>query len=362
LIFAWPTGSGNKGSVAVVQVVDGPGGRSLAVEISGAPPGKHVVFLLHGTPGTLRGPRPRGIFLHRLGIRLISYNRPGYPHSDRQPGRTVADAAADVKAIADYFDIPEFSVIGRSGGAPHALACAADTKLRGRIKCVAALSSLAPYDAEALDWFDGMTESNQQAYRDVAGNPDELLATLNQHAGQVRNNSQGLLNALWPELVGSDKEVIGDIALRKIIAQTHAEALRESTAGWVDDVVALGSPWGFCLRDIKVPALLWHGGDDVFSPVSHTVWLGKHIETADVQLRPDFAHFGAVEILPEILAWVLGKANESVPIWDSKPGLPAYAEPPWHDDAQQSLDDDDDAQQPLLAGAGARADARPRGA
>jgi len=329
----------------VEQVVEGPGGYRLVVEISGAPQGKPAVFMLHGTPGTLSGPRPRGIFLHRRGIRLISYNRPGYPGSDRRKGRAVADAAADVKAIADYFDIPEFSVIGRSGGAPHALACAADKDLRGRIKSVAALSGLAPYDAEDLDWFDGMAESNQRAYGDAVDNPAALIATLNQHAGQVRNNSQGLLNALWPELVGSDKDVIGDIALRRIIAQTHAEALRESTWGWVDDVLALGRRWGFSLSDIRVPVLLWHGGDDVFSPVSHTQWLAKRIDTAELELRPDSAHFGAVEILPEILTWVLGKANEATSDREDRELVPA---------AYSERLRVDNAQQPLLVGSGTR--------
>ena len=42
-------------------------------------------------------------------------------------------------------------MIGRSGGAPHALACAAAESVRDRVICVAALSSLAPYDAEGLD-------------------------------------------------------------------------------------------------------------------------------------------------------------------------------------------------------------------
>jgi pimeloyl-ACP methyl ester carboxylesterase len=333
----------------VVQLVEGPGGYSLAVETSGAPPGNHPVFLLHGTPGTLSGPRPRGIFLHRRGIRLISYNRPGYPGSRRRIHRTVADAAADVEAIADHFGIDEFSVIGRSGGAPHALACAADRNLRGRIKCVAALSSLAPYDAEDLNWFDGMTESNQQAYHDVADNPAALIATLNQHAGKVRNNSQGLLNVLWPELVGSDKDVIGDIALRRIIAQTHAEALSESTGGWVDDVVALGRCWEFDLSKITVPVLLWHGGDDVFSPVSHTKWLAKRIKTAEVELRPDFAHFGAVEILPEILTWVLkheaNNLHRDAGTWDTKREPAAYSD-------RLPVGD---AQEPILVGSGVQA-------
>lgn len=292
----------------MAQVVETPDEGRLAVESWGAPTGKPV-FLLHGTPGTLLGPRPRGIFLHRLGIRLISYNRPGYPGSDRKKGRSVAAAADDVKAIADYFGIDAFSVIGRSGGAPHALACAAAESLRGRVICAAALSSLAPYDADGLDWFVGMAESNVEAFHNAESNLAALIATLNQHAGQVRNNSQELLNALWPELDGSDKQVVGDVALRRIITRTHAEALRESADGWIDDVIALSSPWGFDLSEITVPVLLWHGGEDMFSPVTHTQWLAKRISSSELDLRSDIAHFGAVKILPEIFRWVLSTVN-----------------------------------------------------
>lgn len=293
--------------VAVVQEVRAPGGGRLAVEVTGHPTGKPV-FLLHGTPGSLLGPRPRGIFLYRLGIRLISYNRPGYPGSTRVEGRIVADAAADVEAIADHFGIDEFSVIGRSGGAPHALACAADKRLSDRLTCAAALCSLAPYDADGLDWFADMAESNVQAYHNAAESDlRALIGTFNQHAWQVRNNPQGLLSTLQPELAGSDRQVIGDIALRRIIASTHTEALRESVDGWVDDVMALGHPWCVDFSDITARVLLWHGGDDVFSPVSHTQWLARQIPTSELLLQSGAAHFEAIKILPEVLNWVLDR-------------------------------------------------------
>ena len=297
----------------MTQVVKAPDGRRLVVESSGNRAGK-TVFLLHGTPGTLKGPWPRGIFVYRLGIRLISYNRPGYAGSDRREKRTVADAAYDVEAIADHFGIDQFSVIGRSGGAPHALACAADPRLRGRIMCAAALSSLAPYNADGLDWYEGMAESNKRAYHDAESNLQALIATLNERAGHVRNNSQGLLDLLWPELAGPDKHVIGDIALRQKIAETHEDALRQSADGWIDDVYALSRPWGFDFSDIKVPVLLWHGGDDAFSPVGHAKWLAEQIRGAELKLESNVAHFGAVEILPEILSWVLGKVSRPVPV------------------------------------------------
>lgn len=287
----------------VVKVAMDSGMRKLTFESLGDPEGKPV-FLLHGTPGGRLGPRPRGPVLYRLGIRLITYDRPGYAGSDPLPGRNVASAADDVKAIADYLGIDRFGVVGRSGGAPHALACAA--RLHGRVICAAALSSLAPYDAPGLDWQLGMADSNVRAYSDARDDLEALKTTLNAQAGRVRDNPEGLLKVLWPELVAQDKEVIGDIALRQIIAGIHAEALRETAEGWIDDVIALRQPWGFEVSDISVPVKLWAGHDDVFSPVGHTRWLAKRIVGAEkeLEIEPSCAHFRSVEVLPRILTWI----------------------------------------------------------
>jgi pimeloyl-ACP methyl ester carboxylesterase len=288
----------------VTQVVVAPDGRTVSVECTGAPDGKPV-FLLHGTPGGRNGPRPRGIFLYRLGIRLISYDRPGYPGSKRKPGRTVADAATDVAAIADHFGIDRFSVVGRSGGAPHALACAA--LLNQPVVCAAALGSLAPYDAEGLDWEAGMTGSNVRAYADALEDLDALEAELDSQAKLAKEDSDGLLKLLWPGMVGPDKQVIGDIALRKIIAKVHIQALSGNTNGWIDDVKALSSPWGFEVSEITVPVKLWSGSADVFSPVDHTYWLERHIAGAEAEIQDEKGHFDALETLPRILTWVAGK-------------------------------------------------------
>jgi pimeloyl-ACP methyl ester carboxylesterase len=295
----------------VTQQVRDRDGRRLSVESLGDPEGKPV-FLLHGTPGGRSGPRPRGIVLYRLGIRLISYDRPGYADSDRDPGRTVASAAEDVRIIADYFRLDRFSVVGRSGGAPHALACAA--LLPDRVISAAALGSLAPYDAEDLDWTAGMTESNVRAYGYANTDRDALRAMLEEQAERVSKGSEGLLSALWSEMGNHDKEVVDDIALRRIIADIHVEALSNNCVdGWMDDVIALGRPWGFEPAKITVPVKLWGGQDDVFSPIGHTYWLAERINGAEVKIGYGKAHFGAVEILPRILAWVARKANAERP-------------------------------------------------
>ncbi|MFC4058399.1 alpha/beta fold hydrolase [Planomonospora corallina] len=278
-----------------------PSGRTLAVDESGVPEGAPV-FLLHGTPGSRVGPSPRPTVLYRMGIRLITYDRPGYGLSDRFPGRRVADVAADVAAIADFLGIERFAVLGRSGGAPHALACAA--LLPDRTTKVAALVPLAPRCAEGLDWFEGMSRSNVIEYTAAAQGHGEITELLAPLAEEVRADPTRMVPALETELPEPDRHVVADFGIRRMLARNFAEALRDSAAGWVDDAVAFSTPWGFDPAVITVPTLLWHGDEDVFSPVGHARWLGRRIPGATVIIQPGAAHFGALHVMPETLIWL----------------------------------------------------------
>lgn len=80
--------------------------------------------------------------LYQRRMQLIAYDRPGYGGSDRHVGRTVADVAQDVAAIADALGLDTFAVAGRSGGAAGALACAA--LLPDRVTRTATMVGLAP--------------------------------------------------------------------------------------------------------------------------------------------------------------------------------------------------------------------------
>ncbi|MGW4094302.1 alpha/beta fold hydrolase [Nocardia sp. NPDC004718] len=80
---------------------------------------------MHGTPGSRVDTAPPEL-LDRLGIRLITYDRPGYGGSaPPREGMTIADGAGHVAAIADHLGIDTFAVVGRSGGTPYAAAAAA---------------------------------------------------------------------------------------------------------------------------------------------------------------------------------------------------------------------------------------------
>ena len=252
------------------------------------------------------GPLPRGLRLYELGVRLITFDRPGYGGSDRLESRMVADVVPDVCAIADALEIDRFAVLGRSGGGPHALACAA--LLPERVTRAGVLVSLAPWAAEGLDWFAGMADSNVREYTTAATDPEVLTSSLVQAAARIRANPASHVAALGPEMPESDRRIVSDAGIRALLAQNFAEALRGSADGWIDDALAFCSPWGFDLADIAVPVLLWHGQEDVFSPVAHTRWLAAQIPSAVMSIRPATAHFGALEVVPDVLSWLIRAA------------------------------------------------------
>lgn len=302
------------------------GGRMITYQTWGDPDA-YPVFLLHGTPGSRLGPRPRTFDLHKLGVRLIAYDRPGFGDSDRHPDRRIVDAAEDVDAIAQALALKRYSVVGRSGGAPHALACAA-RNIGSQVASVAALVSIAPPDVpeHELNWFEGMAESNVRTYALLDRYmPDvtELGTLLTRNAEAIRRDPSLFLNSLSAEMPDVDRVVVEDAGIRRQLLVNYLSAVGQAEEneasgmgtrapmGWVDDLVAFRSCWGFDLRDIdgSVPVMLWHGERDVFAPVAHFRWLAKKIPSAKAVLQPCAAHFAALPALPQVLVWARDRAG-----------------------------------------------------
>ncbi|MDX2563269.1 alpha/beta fold hydrolase [Streptomyces sp. TX20-6-3] len=284
-------------------------GRLLVAEDWGDPSGIPVL-LLHGTPGTRLGTLLPGLAAQHPGFRFLSYDRPGYGESRRAPGRRVADAARDAAAVADAFGVERFAVVGRSGGGPHALACAA--LLPDRVRAAAVLVGLAPPDAAGLDWYAGMTPFNVQeyglAYAHLDGrDPGGLERDLAARAVAIRRDPERLLNDLRADLSPHDLPVVEDPRVRAVLLRTYQEALRVSHHGWLDDCLAFVRPWGFDVSSVTTPVLLWHGLDDAFSPVAHTRWPAERIAGAEPVLVPDAGHFAAQLALPDVLRWLDGQ-------------------------------------------------------
>ncbi|WP_106397095.1 alpha/beta fold hydrolase [Actinocorallia populi] len=281
----------------MTEIVRACDGRALAVEEFGRPDGSPV-FVLHGMPGSRLGPFPKPSLLYQLGVRLIAYDRPGYGESDRHPGRNVADAAQDVARIADALGIERFAVLGRSGGGPHALACAA--LLPGRVTRVAVLVGLAESTGPSESWTEPMNGFNRRAYRAAESGAGAVKAKL--ETERYRSDPALIVQELYEELTESDRRVVDDAGIRSELIRSYTEGIRLSADGWVDDMLAFVIPWGFKQTDIIAPTLIWHGADDRFSPVGHARALAENIPDCRVLIQPGRGHFSAFKVMPDVIS------------------------------------------------------------
>jgi pimeloyl-ACP methyl ester carboxylesterase len=283
-------------------------GRTLAFCQWGEPAGAPV-FSLHGTPGSRLGRHPDEGIYTRAGVRLITYDRAGYGRSTRRPGRRVADAAADVASIAAALGLERFAVTGGSGGAPHALACAA--LLPDRITRCASVVGPAPYGPDGLSgdaWFDGMVEGNVREFGWALEGEGPLRRELEPVAREliesVASDSEDPLGEDY-KLSPEDLEAIGRSGIRAMLATSVQEGIGETIDGIVDDDLAFTQPWGFDISGISVPASIWYGPHDTLVPATHGEWLSRTIPGAEVVVL-DGGHLAIYEQMPKLLSWLTG--------------------------------------------------------
>jgi pimeloyl-ACP methyl ester carboxylesterase len=261
-------------------------GRRLEVLASGPEDGLPLVFH-NGTPGGLVAFGPMVEAAAARGLRMVMYGRPGYGASTPDPGRRVADAAADTAAVLDGLGAEQFVTAGWSGGGPHALACAA--LLPGRCLGAASIAGVAPLRADGLDWLAGMAAENVAEFGAAEAGEAELTAFLTAAAAELRGITAGQVADGLGGLVSEvDKSVLtGEFA--SYMAAAFTAALSSGIAGWRDDDLAFTADWGFPL-DQAAPVTLWQGDEDRMVPFAHGQWLAAHLPEASVHLIPGAGH------------------------------------------------------------------------
>ncbi|WBB63061.1 alpha/beta fold hydrolase [Streptomyces sp. WMMC500] len=268
--------------------VESAGGRRLHVYDTGAGRGggsaggddsRLAVFWHHGTPNVGAPPGPLLPVAERLGLRWVSYDRPGYGGSAPWPGRDMASAAALAVRVADELGIERFAAVGHSSGGPHALACGALAP--ERVAAVVSIAGPAPYGAAGLDWFTGMTASVAGSLRAaVAGR-----AAKEKHEAEAAYDPEMFTPADHAALAGPWSwfdDVVGP-------------AVAGGPGGLIDDDLANVGPWGFDPAAVAVPTLLLHGGRDRIIPYAHAEWLARRCPAAELWAQPDDGHISVLE-------------------------------------------------------------------
>lgn len=283
-----------------MTLIDIAPGRVLDFEVSG--PEHGLAFVMHhGTPGSLVRNRAIEAAALRRGLRMVTYSRPGYGDSTRVPGRSVADAAADLVALLDHLGAERCVTLGWSGGGPHALAVAA--LLPARVAAATSVAGVAPYDATGLDFLAGMGEDNIEEFGAALAGEAKLAPALDTPAEAMRGDVAETIAAMSGLLPPVDRAALEGEGAEDLAAQ-FAEAVRTGAHGWIDDDLAFVRPWGFDLGAIRVPTFLWQGDQDLMVPFAHGRWLAANVPGTVAHLVPGEGH---VSVFTSRIDEVLGE-------------------------------------------------------
>jgi pimeloyl-ACP methyl ester carboxylesterase len=279
-----------------------PDGRELAwLELGDVndPP----VFVFHGTPGSRLQLSYDDGAINAARVRFIAVDRPGYGHSTFQRVRRLADWASDISCLADHLHVERFSVVGISGGGPHAAACA--RFLPDRVHGMAIVSGVGPLADSGSE--DEMVSFNRLITRLARRSRYLVYPLFAVSASLFRRWPEMSIRATSGQLPSSDIEIMNRPDVRSAYIDTYRRAPASSAKAAAQDFSLFTQDWGFRLDDITTPVHVWHGDDDRNVPISHGRLQAESIPGAHMHECPGEGHLLVLDRLEEILRTVSGK-------------------------------------------------------
>jgi pimeloyl-ACP methyl ester carboxylesterase len=285
--------------------VERPGERLVAWTAWGVEEGRRLLQF-HGTPGSRVGPtRDMGIY-ERLNARVVTFDRPGYGRSTAHRDRTILSVADDALAIADRLEWDRFSVLGISGGGPHALAIAVRAPERV-IKLGLAVGVPPP---ELVDP-DEMIAINREGRRRAKEGRASLEAFLAEPATQIPSDPMRVLDAVMADAPSVDREMLRSPDLREVLAESLREAFANGPFGWYDDSWALSTAWDFTLEEVLSPVHMWYGGLDRNVPIRAVHAMAARLPVASLEVIADAGHLGWLAREEQVLQTLLDEPSPS---------------------------------------------------
>ena len=291
----------------IAQTCPLPDGRTLGFAEYGDPKGKPV-FYFHGWPssriefGGYKGDE----IAKRLGLRVISSDRPGFGLSSYQPHHRFIDWPKDVTALADHLGFEHFTIVGYSASSPYTLACA--YTLEERLEAVGVVSGLSqPLSAPGATV--GMPTI--MLWTTARIHPRLTWLMFNMMKGRITNAPRDQLpkNAKQAMMAEPDFEFIKSHPYAMAANMDGgAEALKGGGLGPAEAGALYWKPWGFRLEEISTKVHVWHGEADLNAPYSaHGKVLAKKLPNVEAKFYPGEGHISLIhKYLESILQTLKG--------------------------------------------------------
>jgi pimeloyl-ACP methyl ester carboxylesterase len=293
----------NRATASAAEFLKLADGRRLCFRQFGDPGGQPLLYC-HGFPSCRLEAGLMADAASAAGARLIAADRPGMGGSSPQSGRRIGDWPQDLAALADHLGLARFHLLGVSGGAPFAMACA--TAFPERILglgLVCGLGSLEGTDAGAkMGWMQRRTIDFARAWPALAQPlyTGLLAPTMARHPDLV-------LSLLVPHSARVDREVLASPEVRGLLRANIRETFRQGGAAASRELWLFTHRWEPDPRRVAVPTRLWHGEADRTVPVEMGRRHARLIPECHAEFLPAEGHFSLPvlhgrRILEELLA------------------------------------------------------------
>uniref|UniRef100_A0A2N9IL84 AB hydrolase-1 domain-containing protein n=1 Tax=Fagus sylvatica TaxID=28930 RepID=A0A2N9IL84_FAGSY len=305
------------------------------------PDGRHMAYCEQGVsadrarfsiiaPHSFLSSRLAGIpgvkmsLLGEFGVRLVSYDLPGFGESDPHPDRNLNSSAFDMLYLANAVGISDkFWVLGHSSGSMHAWA--ALKYIPDRIAGAAMLApTINPYER-------GMTKEEMKRTWEKWLPRRKLLYFLARRFPKflsyfyrrsfLSGKHDRIDNRLFLSLGKRDEFLIEEPIFEEFWHRDVEESIRQgNTKPFIEEAVLQVSDWGFSLADLQVqkkcqskgvlswlksfyseadcelagflgPIHIWQGMDDHVVPPSMTDYIVRVLPAAIVHMLQNDGHF-----------------------------------------------------------------------
>jgi len=268
-------------------------GRRLAYCEYGKSSGKPL-FYFHGWPASRLSGSETDAAAKKLGIRIISPDRPGFGLSDYKADRTLLGWADDVRKLADILKIKKFAVMGVSGGGPYAAVCA--YKMPERVTRAGIIVGLAPLNAKGIT--KGMFFTSKIGWDNYHRFP--LLRTFGAFTGAVIYKCIPIIGKLTGFQAKPDRDLLKKQSIQDNFISCK-EAYRQGIKGPELDLKLYTDDWGFKLSDIKTKVYLWYGAKDKNVSLAMGKYYKSQIPNSELFIDQNGGHLFRMEYEEEIL-------------------------------------------------------------
>jgi pimeloyl-ACP methyl ester carboxylesterase len=215
--------------------------------------------------------------------------------------RTVLSVADDAVAVADALGWNGFTVLGVSGGGPHALAVGHRASERARALGLAV--SMTPVDM--IDPDDLIAINREGWRRALEEGRESLEEFLAEPAAQLASDPGAALDSAMADAPAVDVEMLKRPDIRAVLVESLLEAFANGPHGWFDDAWALQMPWGFELSEVSIPVQMWCGELDRNIPLKSSERMAAELNLDSLETIPGAGHLGWIAHEERILRALL---------------------------------------------------------